>query len=431
MVQGTGNYPTQYNVFTPSAINKIAEQSLDGVSKKRSELVGKFNHGVITNGSQMEEVFYGLAQRHSYNPTQTTFDELFGVERGINQTFYHTNAVDRKFKLTINQKEMSKMVQNPTTVGDVLTAKLTSLNASEYAEETKDLVNVLENPIQGKLPTIAVGDVASDDPAVSDKALRKFTKEVKQIASKASMPNRNNLSGVENVTPKEDLVLVLSPETNASTQINMFADMFNMDQAEVNITKHVLDVDFADSNTVALLLSSKFLITRDIIDAAPSMPVGPTLAFNSWRIRQQLISTSPFAFGVRFVKSPVTDGERILVDDPFEEYAVADEEVVTYSVEGLDPKAVYKFDDVIINAANASTRVNITATTDFKLGADKTTGVVTVTFKGFDNKAIPSGAVFNYGLILQKQTQAGDAPKFVDVDSVESHVSKYAYYGNK
>lgn len=431
MVQGTGSYPTQYNVYTPSAINKIAEQSLEGVAKKRSELVGKFNHGVITNGSQMEEVFYGLAQRHSYNPTQTSFDELFGVERGINRTFYHDNSVDREFKLTINQREMSKMVQNPTTIGDVITAKLTSLNASEYAEETKDLVNVLENPIQGKLPAIVVGDVGSDEPAVADKALRKFTKEVKQIGSKASMPNRNNLSGVENVTPKEDLVLVLSPETNASAQINMFADMFNMDQAEVNITKHVLDVDFADSNTVALLLSSKFLITRDIIDAAPSMPVGPTLAFNSWRIRQQLISTSPFAFGVRFVKEPVTDGERILVDDPFEEYAVSDTETVTYSVEGLDPAATYKFDDVIINAANASTRVNVTATTDFKLSDDKKAGVVTVTFKGFDNKAIASGSVFNYGLILQKKAASESLGTFKDVDSIESHVSKYAYYGNK
>jgi len=431
MVQGTGSYPTQYNVFTPSTINKIAEIGLDGVTKKRSELVDKFDHGVITNGSQMEEVFYGLAKRHSYNPTQTTFDELFGVERGINRTFYHNNSVDRKFKLTVNQKEMSKMVQNPTTVGDVITAKLTSLNASEYAEETKDLVNVLENPIQGKLPTIAVGDVGSDDSAVSDKALRKFTKEVKQIASKASMPNRNNLSGVENVTSKNDMVLVLSPETSASSQINMFADMFNMEQADVNITKHTLDVDFADSNTVALLLSSKFLITRDIIDAAPSMPVAPTLAFNSWRIRQQLISTSPFAFGVRFVKTPVTDGERILVDDPFEEYAVSDTETVTYSVEGLDPAATYKFDDVIINAANASTRVNITATTDFELSADKTKGTLTVTFSGFDNKAIASGSVFNYGLILQKKASSAPEATFTDVDSIESHVSKYAYYGNK
>lgn len=431
MVQGTGSYPTQYNVYTPSSINKIAEQALEGVTKKRSELVGKFNHGIITNGSQMEEVFYGLAQRHSYNPTQTSFDELFGVERGINRTFYHSNPVDREFKLTINHEEMRKMVQNPTTVGDVITAKLTSLNASEYAEETKDIVNVLENPIQGKLPTIAVGDVGSDEPAVSDKALRKFTKEVKMIASKASMPNRNNLSGVENVTSKDDMVLVLSPEANASSQINMFADMFNMDQADVQIKKHVLDVDFADSNTVALLLSSKFLITRDIIDAAPSMPVGPILAFNSWRVRQQIISTSPFAFGVRFVKTPVTDGERILVDDPFEEYAVSDTETVTYSVEGLDPTATYKFDDVIINAANASTRVNVTAVTDFKLSDDKTKGTVTITFSGFDNKAIAKGTVFNYGLILQKQSGTGEASTFVDVDSIESHVSKYAYYGNK
>lgn len=431
MVQGIESYPTQYNVFTPESINKIAEQSLSGLVKERSELIGLFDHGIITNGSQMEEVYYGLLQRHAYNPTQTTFDELYGVERQLSRSYVHHDPVSRKFKLSINDREMSKMVQNPTTVGDVIASKLSSMNASEHTEETYDIVNRLENPVQGKLPTITVGDVSADDVNASNASLRKFSKELKKIVSKVTMPNRFNVAGVENVTPKENLVLILSPDTNASLDINMFADMFNMDKATVSIKTHVLDVDFKDSNTVALLLSDKYLVTRDIIDAAPSNPVAPTLGFNTFRIRQQLISNSPFAFGVRFVKAPVTDGERILVDDPYEEYAVTDTETVTYTVDGLDPMATYKFDDVIINATNASTRVNITATTDFKLSDDKTTGVVTVTFNGFDNKAIAKGTVFNYGLILQKQSGTGETATFADVDSIESHVSKYAYYGDK
>lgn len=419
-----GNYPKQFNEFTQSSIQKIAEQALKGVSIKRSPIVEAFNHGVIDNGAQLEEVFYGLATQHTYDTTKTDFDEVFGTEPDLDLSYYHTRTYERRFKMTINEPEMKKMLTSASNISTVLTAKAASINSSENAAEYYSIQETIENPEQGKLRTLTVGDVTAADPKVSDAASRKLAIELKALIPTLALPNTYNLAGVKNSSDVKDLVLLLSPRASASIKVNMFADMFNMDQAQVNLKTIVLPAEFNDTNTVGYLLSANFLFIREIVDATTTQPIAPTLSINMFRNRQQLVSTSPFEFGVRLVKEDVENPERLLASSPYKAIASKNDFDLVLNVDGLKPGTEYAA-DVAIQADRASTVVPLSVTPELvRTNGDKE-GTLTLHISGFDSDKILSRTTYNVGVTLNKVD--GDAKTPVAV--FDSHVSKSHYYG--
>lgn len=419
-------YTPQYNTFDQAAINKIAEQALKSVTVERTPLVTKFNHGDVQNGSQFEEDFFGLLNRHSFNPSDSgTFDEIYGIEPSFDDSFIHKNIFGRQFKLSTSEVEYRKMLTSQNSIESILSAKVAALRSSENYEEFKDIKAVLESPVQGmKYPYVAVGDVASDDEVVSKKAASKLARTVKGLIPTLTLPNRLNLFGVENTTPASDLVLLISPSANANIDTNFLSGLFNMDKAQIEVSTYVMPQEWSDDNTVGYLLSKNALVIREMVDMNTVMQNPTSTHLNMWLLRQQIISNSPFEFALKLTKNEEASPERVHAALPYKLQAKTDSIVTTVEADQLNPAKKYSIKSVTVVNENGNPDVNVKVSVgSLVLSADKKTATVELTLTGFDNDRITRGS--NFAVNVQLSADDGKT----STAETSFHISKSMYYG--
>lgn len=231
-------YPTVKNEFINVLTNQVAKQLF--FSKAYENPYKLFNRGPLPYGKSVESIYVDIIKAkqrtHETNTTNLASD-LLGRETPNVKVEYYSENFQHQYKTTITDEELKGAFRAEnglsSMTGRILQAPLTSI---EY--DMQEMVLHALPELKGGKATIdktAYGKMTEEEKA---KVVVKTIKS--QVIKMGFLNNKHNGQGVMTSSRPQDLVVFLDPDMMANIDVELLAQAFNIEKAEVPL--HVLPV---------------------------------------------------------------------------------------------------------------------------------------------------------------------------------------------
>ena len=285
-----------YNQFANFLVNRIGasyahsqrwENPLKFMIKPRLEY-----------GSTEQEYALNWVRAHSY---EMDSDQLLRFFEPDGKAAYHSVNRREYYPISIVRSVLRQAMTDEYGLNNYIAAQMvTPMNSDEY-----DTYNIMINLIAEYEQNWGFYKVKVDEP--TDKATATaLLKQLQAIAGHLRYPKAiYSYAGMPVFANREELVLLVTPEVNASLNVDAYAELFNVDRAEVKY--RVIEVDeFPIPNAVALLTTRDFYRVRDVEYLNTSFFNPQTLATNYYLHHHSINSVSPFVPAILFTTDSAT-----------------------------------------------------------------------------------------------------------------------------
>lgn len=346
-------------------------------------------------GDTIREINVGMIKSRSRSVERNYMEEaIFGQHVPDVQVNYHSKNRDEYYPLTLNQQEIKKAMydegQLSPLLEQLLAAPVRSANFDEF-NLMLELINQYE-AVDG-FYKIQVPDVNSfaSTKADSDNLLRKAMFTVENMGFESTRYNASKMYGRSN---PEDMVFLVTPESKSAIDVNSYANMFNMSQAQIQ--SMIMTVP---KNSVTIpgfqmaLVEKDWFVVSDIHNETTQM-MNPIGGYTNYFLKTEgIFSVSRFANAAVFTTQAGTEEIEVIslvtgIEDIVLQNRVG--EVVTGTVRGgvyqALSKAVTSLEDVNdavsweLTGANSS-HTAIDQNGILHIASDETATTVTVTAK--------------------------------------------------
>ena len=246
-----GNY---YNYFQDFLVNRIAYTYAHG--KIFNNPLAVFKKNKIDYGNSIQNVAYKWLKAHSYEDDTET---LLKVNRPEGVAWYVSQNRRDRYDVTINRDELRTAFVDEYGLNN-LAAKITELptNSDNYDE-----FNIMKNLLAVYETNYGFTKHALSAAPTDEATGKEFLTAVMADSGRMRFPSTNynaiNAAPIPTFVSEDELILIVTPQTNASIKVNTYAGLFNLSEAEVNA--RIVEVDYIPiPNAVAVLT------TRDIFD---------------------------------------------------------------------------------------------------------------------------------------------------------------------
>ena len=246
-----GNY---YNYFQDFLVNRIAYTYAHG--KIFNNPLAVFKKNKIDYGNSIQNVAYKWLKAHSYEDDAAT---LLKVNRPEGVAWYVSQNRRDRYDVTINRDELRTAFVDEYGLNN-LAAKITELptNSDNYDE-----FNIMKNLLAVYETNYGFTKHALSATPTDEATGKEFLTAVMADSGRMRFPSTNynaiNAAPIPTFVSEDELILIVTPQTNAAVKVNTYAGLFNLSEAEVNA--RIVEVDYIPiPNAVAVLT------TRDIFD---------------------------------------------------------------------------------------------------------------------------------------------------------------------
>lgn len=289
-----------FNQFMDILINRIAFTYVRGELWKNKLAV--FKGQKVNYGSTIQEVAPAWVKAHSYEDDSET---LLKLSRPEAQVWYHSQNRRDRYKISVSPDELRTAFVDEYGLNNFI-AKIMQvpMNSDEY-DEYRIMVQLMAEYEQNW------GFFKHQLSAVpTDEATGKeFLTAIQTYAGMLEFPSTlYNASAIEDIpifARPNELVLFVTPATNASVNVNTLAVLFNMDVADIKLRKVVID-EFPIPNAVALLTTEDFFVCHDTNYQNTSFWNPETLVTNYYLHHWGIYSVSPFVPAILFTTASGT-----------------------------------------------------------------------------------------------------------------------------
>jgi hypothetical protein len=285
-------YGATTNEFLDSLVNRISLVMIS--SKMAQNKLAIFKKGMIEYGSDIEEIFTGMAAAHTFN-VDTAEAEVFKREQPDVRTLFHRVNREDFYKVTIEEGQIKRAFLNNDGLGKLVSSIMDSLYSGDNYDEyvlMKELVTQYDPHFK-----------AVEVPRVADQAsAQDFFRAVKQTSTDMTfMSNNFNAQGVLTQSDKNDQVLLLHKNVDTYLNVDLLAWVFNTRNMDFDTQVVILD-DFGSlGNVQAALVDKDWFMVYDKLFQTTSQYNAQGLYWNYWLHHHQLLSTSQFQNAVKFV----------------------------------------------------------------------------------------------------------------------------------
>lgn len=302
------SYPNIQNEFLDALSNKVTETIITSVTFNNP--LTRFKRSTSLLGDTIEDIYVGLVEEHVYNPVKAE-TEVFKREIPDVQATYNVRNRESMYKVTVQADQMQSAFQSWTSfeglVGKIVGTLVTSNERDEYQYIKALPTTAYKN---NHTDLVTVGELISED------SIKNFVIELRAKSSELEYINTSTPIGVENATPRDRQVLIISARVEAMVDVNVLASAFNMSKAEFLAKRVVID-HFDDDNILAVLADERFFIVRESLRQSGIMHNPQGLYDNHFLHVWQTLSYSLFNNVVCFVKEvPKELKYKLIVDDP-------------------------------------------------------------------------------------------------------------------
>ena len=286
-----------YNQFMDILINRIGFTYVRQQAYKNPLSV--FKGTKLSYGSTIQEIAPKWIKAHSYDDEAET---LLKLHRPEAQVWYHSQNRKDQYAISVNVDELRTAFTEETGLNKLVASIMTApQNADEYDEYSimKQLIGEYEAKWGFYKHHLSA---APTDDATGKELLT----ALQTYGGRLQFPSAL-YSGTEIpvFAKPEELVLLVTPETQASLNVNTLAALFNVDLAKVSYRTVIVD-EFPIPGAVALLTTEDFFVCSDTLFNTTSFWNPQTLTTNYYLNHWGVYSVSPFVPAILFTTDAAT-----------------------------------------------------------------------------------------------------------------------------
>lgn len=290
-----------FNEFMDALINRVGFTYVRQMAWDNPLAV--FKDGMMTYGSTIQEIAPKWIKAHSYIDD---VESLLKLHRPDAEVWYH--SIDRAdvYPISVNEMELRQAFTDEyglnKLIAGIMDVPRNSDNYDEYLI-MKQLIGEYENRLGFYKHKLTA---APTDETTGKELLTAIRTYVGRLKFPSTLYNAASITDVPVFAKPDDLVLFVTPETDASLDVNTLAVLFNLDKADIQVRKIVLD-EFPIPNAVALLTTSDFFVCKDTVYRTESFYNPSTLSTTYFLHHQGIYSISPFVPSVLFTTDAGTE----------------------------------------------------------------------------------------------------------------------------
>lgn len=287
---------TYYNQFVDALVMRIGDTYVHQQSFKNPLAV--FKGAKMMYGSTLQEIATKWVNAHAY---RDDVEDVFKMHRPESEVWYHSQNRRDQYEVTVNQLELRTAFTQPDGLNRYVASIMqVPINADEYDEYRimlqmfamyEENFGFYKHHLSGKPSDESTG--------------KEFLKAVKTYAGKLRFPttiyNGVRLADLPVFVRPEELVLFVTPEIDASIDVDTLAVLFHLEPANMQVRKVVVDqFPFADDDCVALLTTQDFFQCRDTVYQTDYVYNPKALGHNYFLSHFGVYSVSPFVPAIMF-----------------------------------------------------------------------------------------------------------------------------------
>lgn len=296
-------YEAATNEFLGALVNRIAFVEVSNRRYKNPLAVLKKANKPF--GTDIEEIFTNPVSAETFDGSAT--GDLLSIKKPDVKTIFHRMNRQDKYKVSISTPQLQKAFTSNFEMEKLINSIITAMYSGDEMDEYLLMRNLITDGIADK--KIKSIEITYDGGAETCKDLVKLLKTLSLDFTFASKEfngyNVLNAAAIEaktitpctTWTPKENQVLLIRSDVDASTDVEVLAKAFNMEKTDFLKRKIVVD-NFGDTNTLCYIGDEAGFQVRDDLYQTRSFDNGSNLCTNYWLHHWQTISLSLFANGV-------------------------------------------------------------------------------------------------------------------------------------
>lgn len=282
-----------YNQFIDALVMRIGETYVHQQTFRNPLAV--FKKSRMRYGSTLQEIIPKWIRAHSYRDDA---EDVFKMARPDVAAWYHSQNRRDRYDITVNQTELRTAFTEEGGLNRLVASILeVPMNSDEYDEFLimKELIAFYEHEW---------GFFKHSISAIEDESTAKaFLKDARAFAGKLQFPstlyNSGSIPDVPVFVKPSELVLIITPEVQASIDVDALAILFNVDKAEIKYRTVLID-EFPIPGAQALLTTEDFFMCKDTEYETTSMYNPKTLGINYFLHHWGIYSVSPFVPAILF-----------------------------------------------------------------------------------------------------------------------------------
>ena len=291
-----------YNQFMDILVNRIGFTYVRGQAYKNPLAV--FKGQKLVYGSTIQEIAPKWIKAHSYEDDKET---LLKLHRPEAEAWYHSQNRRDQYPISIVTDELRTAFTEEYGLNNLVAQVMQApINSDEYDEYTimKELIGSYENKwgfYKHHLSAAPTDDASG----------KELLTALQTYGGKLQFPSAlYSGTDIPVFAKPEELVLLVTPETQASLNVNTLAALFNVDLAKVSYRTVIID-EFPIDGAVALLTTEDFFVCSDTLYNTTSFWNPQTLANNYYLNHWGVYSVSPFVPAILFTTGEGTSTKTI------------------------------------------------------------------------------------------------------------------------
>lgn len=339
-----------------------------------------FKKPTMMYGSTIQEMIPKWIRAHSYIDDA---EDVFKMARPDARVWYHSQNRRDRYDITINDIELRTAFTEENGLNKLVSSIMrVPINSDEYDEYRIMMQLIAIYNQKWGFYKHALSAAPTDETTGKE-----FLQALREYAGLLRFPsttyNNGALPDIPIFVSPQELILLVTPKTQAALDVQTLSGIFQLDKAEIKYRTILVDqFPIADDDCVALLTTTDFFMCADTVYRNTSIYNPKTLGTNYFLHHWGVYSVSPFVPAIMFTAGGQTTTTNIVTQtvtgmtiSPDSDTVEAGEDVeLTVSLTGsLNPNVPYL--TVAPSAATYKTTVAHSAT-------DGTAGVYTATLSG-------------------------------------------------
>jgi len=292
------------NQFMDILVNRIGWTYVR--SQEWKNPLAPFKGTMLTYGSTIQEIIPKWVKAHSYEDDS---QDLLTVNRPQAEVLYHTVNREDQYPISVNQEELTMAFTDDMGLNKLIAGIMQVPTNSDQYDEYKLMLELLAYYEKNW------GFYKWHVDAPTDRATATaMLKSIRSAGGQLRFPSTRYVGiSVPVFANPDDLVLLVTPDVQASLDVDGLAQLFNIDRAEVP-NRIVLVDEFPIEGAQALLTSKDFFVVHDKLYSNTSFYNPQNLTTNYWLTHWEVVSCTPAVPAVLFTTDDSTKA-RVITQD--------------------------------------------------------------------------------------------------------------------
>ena len=270
----------------------------------------EFKKRRLEYGNTIQEMIPKWIRAHSYVDDA---EDVFKMARPDARAWYHSQNRRDRYDITINDTELRTAFTNAEGLNRLVSSIMAvPINSDEYDEYRimLELIAIYEQ--KWGFFKHALSAAPTDESTGKE-----FLQALRMYAGKLRFPsttyNNNSIPDIPIFVDPSDLMLLVTPETQAALDVQTLAGLFNIEKAEIQYRTVLVDqFPLPETNCVALLTTRDFFVCQDTEYRNTSVYNPKTLSTNYFLHHWGIYSVSPFVPAIMFMAGGTTTTPEII-----------------------------------------------------------------------------------------------------------------------